>query len=656
LWALVTIAFDYFKENINSVVNRVLRLANSLKTIVREVFGKAHNTTVYPPSAIKIMNKFLNLLSYYQRYWRITLFSATMMSLFEVIDLFVPYATGQILNLVSQQAIDARLQQMIDAIARSLNQPVTREFSLIVLVLLIGLVTVGRAPIQPWLGGWFGWDTAFRARRDNAKKALEKILTLPLEFYDENNPGRIAARVAKGLSNFTWTYPGITEQLIPKVVRVIGIWVLIGFIDWRIAIVVLLSVVGILLHSFLGLKDLSLQEEKLDKYIENTDSRNSEIISNIKTVKAFGNELTELKRQSQRIEREFKVLDYRIHKGYTILSAYQRTIVQSCMFVVLSSSLWLALQGNISIGHFITVLTVASMAFAEITPICELAEMFARRYAPMARFQEFTALTPGRDAGALLPNGPTYQFTGKIHFQNLSFGYKPESLVLKNIELLIEPYQTVALVGRSGSGKSTLVKLLLRYFEPTSGGLLMDGQDIRQLDVTGYRKRLAIVHQEVDIFNGTLMENLLYGNPQASVEDIQNACKIAQAHDFIQQLPKGYFTTVGERGVRLSGGQRQRIGIARALIVNPDVLVFDEATSSLDYESERAIQIAMRSLFGTRTLLIIAHRLSTVRDADKIVVLDNGHISQIGSHDELLEEGGLYQRLHALQENGELID
>jgi ATP-binding cassette subfamily B protein len=515
---------------------------------------------------------------------------------------------------------------------------------------------VGRAPIQPWLGGWFGWDTAFRARRDHAEKALKKILTLPLEYYDENNPGRIAAKVAKGLSNYTWTYPGITEQLIPKTLRVIGIFVIIGLIDWRIAVIVLISVTGILLHSLFGLKDLSAREERLDSYIENTDSRNSEIITNIKTVKAFGNELAELQRQTQRLEREFKVLDYRIHKGYTILSTYQRTIVQSCMFVVLIGALWLTTSGKISIGHFITVLTVASMAYAEVDPICELAEMFARRYAPMARFQEFTALPVGSDAGALLPNGPTYQFTGKVHFSQLTFGYRPENPVLNNIELLVEPRQTVALVGRSGSGKSTLVKLLLRYFEPNSGAVLIDGQDIRRLDVTGYRKRLAIVHQEVDIFNGTLMENLLYGNPAASFEEIQTACKIAQADDFIQQLPKGYFTTVGERGIRLSGGQRQRVGIARALIVNPDVLVFDEATSSLDYESERAIQVAMRSLFGTRTLIIIAHRLSTVRDADKIVVLDSGRISQIGSHQELLAKGGLYQRLHALQESGELID
>ncbi len=602
------------------------------------------------------MTNFLSILSYYQHYWRITVFSAAMMSLFEVIDLFVPYATGQILNLISQQPIDTRLQQAINKIAQMLSQPVTQSFSLIVLVVLVGLVTVGRAPIQPWLGGWFSWDTAFRARRDHAENALKKVLTLPLEYYDENNPGRIAARVAKGLSNFTWTYPGITEQLIPKVVRVVGIFVIIGLIDWRIALIVLLSVSGILLHSLLGLKDLSIREERLEKYIENTDSRTSEIITNIKTVKAFGTELRELSRQTQRLDREFKVLDYRIHKGYTILSTYQRTIVQSCMLLVLICTLWLTVQGNISVGHFITTLTIASMAYAEVDPICEIAELFARRYAPMARFQEFTALPPGRDAGALLPDAPTYEFSGKVHFHHLSFGYSPTKPVLNNIELLIEPCQTVALVGRSGSGKSTLVKLLFRYFEPNQGAILIDGTDIRQLSVTGYRKRLAIVHQEVDVFNGTLMENLLYGNPTASFEEIQTACQIAQADDFIQQLPNGYLTTVGERGVRLSGGQRQRLGIARALIVNPDVLIFDEATSSLDYESERAIQVAMRSLFGTRTLIIIAHRLSTVRDADKIVVLDQGRISEVGSHEQLLQKGGLYQRLHSLQESGELIE
>jgi len=604
------------------------------------------------------MAKFRDVILYYRNYWLISLFSIVAISIFEIIDLFVPYAIGQILNVLSSQPLDRPVQGIVAIAANFTGQPQNKFLSLTVLVVLIGIVSVGRAPIQPWLGPWFNWDTAFRARRDHARKSLEKILTLPLEFYDENNPGRIASRVAKGLANHTWTYPEIAGQLIPKLFRIVGIFVVIWLIDWKIALLLLVSFVGIISFSALGLKDLADQEEKLDKYAEDTESRTSEIITNIKTVKAFATESEELNRQQQRIDREFKVLNYRIHKGYVVLGTYERTIVQTCVFLVLVLTLWAAVQNQISIGHFITVLTISSMAYAEVEPISQLAEIFARRYASMIRFHEFMQLPAGRDAGNLVidpASAPTYSFTGKVEFSHLAFSYIPGRPVLKDINLLVEPYQTVALVGRSGSGKSTLVKLLFRYFEPESGAILIDGEDVRRLDITAYRKRLAIVHQEVDIFNGTLLENLTYGNSQATFEQVKEACRIAQADDFIRQMPRGYATTVGERGVRLSGGQRQRVGIARALIMNPDVLVFDEATSSLDYESERSIQLAMRSLLGTRTLIIIAHRLSTVREADKIVVLEQGRIVEVGSHDELLNHGGIYQRLHSLQETGELL-
>ncbi len=604
------------------------------------------------------MTSLWNLVKYYRKYKAIAIFSMVASGLFEIVDLVVPYIIGQILNILSNQPVDTPLKKLIEYISSITSLPESKELSLFVLLAIICLVTVVKSPIQPWISSWYHWAISLQARRDQLSQIIGKILTLPLSFYDENNPGRIANRISKGVENQMWTYPEIAGQLVPKLFRIIGILVIISVIEWQIAIVFLVSFILILLFSLKQLKYLIDKEEILDQYIENTQSRNSEIITNIKTIKAFATEAREFKRQKQRVEREFKYITYRIHKGYVKLVTWQKTIIQLSLFLVLIMTLIPTLKGQISLGHFITTFTVASIAYAELDPITRLAETVSRRYTSMIRLHQFITLPSGKDAASLtlkyLDNNP-YQFTGKIDLQNVSFGYDENRLVLKNINLLIEPYETVALVGYSGSGKSTLVKLLFRYFEPTNGRICLDGQDIKSLDITYYRQRLAIVHQEVDIFNGTILDNLTYGNPTIPFSEIMRACKIAKVDEFISEFSQGYYTTVGERGVRLSGGQRQRLGIARALICNPDVLVFDEATSSLDYESEKAIQLAMKSILGTRTTLIIAHRLSTIREADKIVVLDQGKIVEVGDHEALLNQQGIYHRLHSLQETGELL-
>lgn len=592
-----------------------------------------------------------DILGYYRPYWKMALLSTLTISAFQIVELFPPYAMGQILNVLSNQPLDGLLQQLVSRLNLIVPGVDKQIVSLSLLLGLILLTTVIKAPLQPWLSSWLNWSTALRSRRDYFHKSLEKLLSLPLSFYDENNAGRISGRISSGIANHTWGFSEISGQLIPKLFRVLGIFVIICLIDWRIAILLLASFAVILSLNLRGLGDLVRQEKLVEKYKEDTDSRTSEIVTSIKTVKAFATETTELKRQRQRLEREFKVLNYRIHQGYINLNVRQNTLVQLCVFSVLAFTLLAAVRKEISLGHFITVFTITSMAYAELAPIHHLSEILARRLVPMLRFHEFMQQPPGPDAINLSRSGGAapYRFTGKVHLCQVTFGYEATQPVLEDIELLIQPCQTIALVGRSGSGKSTLVKLLFRYFEPDQGKILIDGDDICTLDVAAYRKRLAIVHQEVDIFNGTVLSNLIYGNPDASFEQVRQACQIAQADEFIQQLPEGYFTMVGERGVRLSGGQRQRLGIARSLLVNPDVLIFDEATSSLDSESERAIQQAMAAILGTRTTIIIAHRLSTIREADQIVVLDQGRIAEMGSHEELIQRHGLYYRLHTLQ-------
>jgi ATP-binding cassette, subfamily B, bacterial len=589
-----------------------------------------------------------DIVGYYKAYWQTALFGIAMTSFFETLDLFIPYAIGQLLNLLISQEIDAPLQSLIAATTQLLHLPQSQVGSIAILIGLLFLITVVKSPLQPWLGMWLHWDTALRSRRDGLQRALEKILSLPLEFYDDHNSGRIASRIIRGIDNHSWTYPEIAGRLIPRLVRVLGIFGLLCLIEWKIAVILLVSFIYILSHSLKVLKKLITEEQTVDAYSENIESRNSEIVTNIKTVKAFATEAEELVRQKQRLSREFKILKYKVNRGYVKLNVWQTTFIQLCFFLVLILTLVATFQKQISLGHFVTTLTIVSMAYEELDPISELAELFARRYSSLLRFHEFMHQPVGADAVCLL-SFPTfiipYSFRGKIEFRELSFGYTSKQPVLQSINLTIEPRQTVAIVGRSGAGKSTLTKLLYRYFEPDSGVILMDNQDICTLDITDYRRRLAIVHQEIDVFNGTLLNNLTYGNPQVSFEHIQEACRIARVDEFVRVLPDGYQTFVGERGVRLSGGQRQRLGIARALLIKPDVLIFDEATSNLDYESERMIRKAMQAVLGTCTTIIIAHRLSSVRKADKIVVLDQGQIVEMGNHNELLKNGGIYQLL-----------
>lgn len=344
------------------------------------------------------MAQFKDIINYFRPYWRLSVFSIAASSIYEIVDLVVPYAIGQILNVLSGQPLDKPLLGAIATIANIINYPVSNRLALYVLLGLVFMATVFRAPTQPWLTSWFHWDIALRARQHQSQKSVEKILTLPLEFYDENNPGRIAARIARGVSNHTWSYPEVAGQLIPKFFRVLAIFVFIWFVEWRIAILYLISFVLILALNLKKLQRLVWHDNRLDKYTEDTESRNSEIITNIKTVKALATEARELDRQKRRLAREFTVVDYRIHKGYVKLNTWRKTFIELCVFTILGLTLAATLSGKISLGHFVMTLTLSSMAYSELEPISTMAELLARRIPSMLRFHELLQQPSGTDA------------------------------------------------------------------------------------------------------------------------------------------------------------------------------------------------------------------------------------------------------------------
>jgi ABC-type multidrug transport system fused ATPase/permease subunit len=376
-------------------------------------------------------------------------------------------------------------------------------------------------------------------------------------------------------------------------------------------------------------------------------------IVNINTVKSFVSELREYARFSSATEnvkssvlREYgKILKFNIARNL---------VIDLGRAFVLIFSIYLLFKGQITIGSIVFVYTISEKALVSLFRISRLydrimesSEAVERLYLLSKEESEIKNNTKGVKPKSI---------EGRLEFKNVSFRYNDSNnCALERVNFLINSGYVVALVGPSGGGKTTVVRMIYRHYDPTKGQILLDGKDLREYDLYSFRRFMAIVPQEVEIFDTSIKENIAYAKPKASMEEIVAAARTANAEEFILQLKEGYNTTVGERGIKLSGGQRQRVGIARAILANPRILIFDEATSSLDSYSERLIQDAMNKIKKNRTVIVIAHRLSTIKKADKIIVLEKGRVVEEGSHTELSQlSGGLYQKLIKLQEVGDV--
>ncbi len=477
----------------------------------------------------------------------------------------------------------------------------------------------------------------------------ENLIRLPMKFFNSRRIGELNSRIASDISLLQETFTTTSAEFIRQIIIVIGGIILLGFTSINLAFFMLsIFPLIIVVAVFIGRK-LRAYSKTVQQHIAESNTIVEETLQGISNVKAFANEIFESLRYKKKTE---DVAFYGI-KGGKLRAIFASFIILG-IFGAIAAVIWygarLILKGEMSIGDLTSFLMLTIFIGASIGSIADLYAQIQKAIGATEKLMEILDEEPEDHS-----EGNIKQIiNGKIEFCELSFHYpnRADSEVLSKISFQAHPGDQIALVGPSGAGKSTVTQLMMRFYQDYSGQLLIDDKEITSIRLTDLRKQIAIVPQDILLFGGSVLENIAYGKPTASIEEIKHAAKMANASGFIEEFPEGYDTLVGDRGIQLSGGQRQRVAIARAVLKDPKILILDEATSALDSESEKLVQEALEKLMIGRTSLIIAHRLSTVRKADKILVLDKGQLVESGTHEELnLIKNGLYKKLSNLQFN-----
>lgn len=469
---------------------------------------------------------------------------------------------------------------------------------------------------------------------------------LNLSYFETAKAGDLSYRLTEDVDRVGEVVNKVFHDFVPCILQLIAIPIYMIYLNWQLtlATVIVAPIMGILIGWFgERLRKFSLKSQNR---ISDLSAILTEVFSGIRLIQAFAAETYEINRFSHEAERTLKA-KYSAER----LKAIQIPIVGFLEAVSALSLLmvgaWQISQNNLTVGEFFSYLAAAALLIDPIGHTTNNYNEFKQGEASVDRVFELLAIQPTvleNPISITLPD-----VNGKVEYRDVSFSYKPGELVLNNISLLVNPGEAIALVGASGAGKTTFVNLLPRFYDPESGDIFIDDVNIKDVTLNSLRKQIGIVPQETIMFSGTIAQNIAFGQENFEMTAVEEAAKIANAHQFIMQLPAGYQTWVGERGVNLSGGQRQRIAIARAVLLTPQILILDEATSALDSESEALVQEALERLMENRTVLIIAHRLSTVRKCDRILVLEKGQIVESGNHEELLGLEGRYARFYAQQ-------
>ncbi|WP_009544428.1 ABC transporter ATP-binding protein [Crocosphaera subtropica] len=478
------------------------------------------------------------------------------------------------------------------------------------------------------------------------KKVYAHLHQLGLDYFETAKTGDLTYRLTEDIDKVGEIVDKLSHQFVSNVLQLIVIPAYMFYLNWQLTIAsLILAPLMATLVSMFGERLLILSRRSQNQ-ISNLSSLLTEIFSGIRVVQGFAAQDYEVKRFAQEAKHN-RQARYRAEKlkatQYPVVGFLEAVSIMSLFFI----GGWQISQGNLQSQEFVSYLAAVALLLHPIDLMTSNYNEFKQAEASVDRIFELMDETPTvieKANSFILP-----EVTGKVEYCDVSFAYKSGKPVLRNLSLLAQPGQIIALVGSSGAGKTTLVNLLPRFYDPQDGQILIDGIDIRDVTLKSLRRQIGIVPQETTLFSGTIAQNIAYGQEELDYQAIEKAAKIANAHSFITQFSQGYQTWVGERGVNLSGGQKQRIAIARAVLLNPRIMILDEATSALDSESETLVQEALERVMENRTVFVIAHRLSTVRSADCILVLEKGQVVESGTHDELLAKQGRYAKFYKQQ-------
>lgn len=517
-------------------------------------------------------------------------------------------------------------------------------------ILVLGATMIGLVLVEfgcNYFIAYYGHIMGAYMEADMRSDIFGHYQKLTFAFYDNQKVGALLSRITSDLFDITELLHHGPEDVVISIIKLVGAFVILFNINVPLTIVAFVFVPVMAVFAWYYNRKMKRAFKRNREKIADINSQIEDSLSGIRVVKSFANEEIEMKKFNQG-NRNFvnaKKVSYQYMAGYNSGLGALTTLVT---VAVLLAGVSFLTSGTIIVTDLITFLLYINNFVEPVKKLMNFTEMFQNGYSGFERFQEIMAIAPDiqdeEDAVSV------EHLRGDIEFEDVSFYYEENTeKVLNHIQLKVEAGDYMALVGPSGVGKTTLCSLIPRFYDVSEGKILIDGIDIRHMKLADLRNNIGIVQQDVYLFAGTIMDNIRYGNPEATDEEVVRAAKCANAHEFIMSFPEGYSTDIGQRGVKLSGGQKQRLSIARVFLKNPPILIFDEATSALDNESEQVVQQSLEELAKNRTTFVIAHRLSTIRNAKRILVLTENGIEEEGTHEELLRKKGIYESLYHMQ-------